>query len=65
LLHLADSPIADTAKAHNLTLITRYVDDFSGMDVNIIIPWKKSPIDSAASQSVKNYSSDSLNYKVS
>lgn len=41
VLHLADSLIAGTAKAHDLTLATRNVDDFFGIDIDITNPWKK------------------------
>jgi len=41
VIHLADSLIAGTAKVHNLTLITHNVDDFSGMDIHLVNPWKK------------------------
>ena len=39
VIHLADSLIAGTAKAHNLSLATRNVDDFLGLDIKIINPW--------------------------
>lgn len=39
VIHLADSLIAGTAKAHNLTLVTRNVDDFSDIEIDIINPW--------------------------
>ena len=39
IIHLADSLIAGTAKAHNLTVATRNVDDFLGIDIDIINPW--------------------------
>ena len=39
VIHLADALIAGTAKAHNLSLVTRNVDDFFGIDINIVNPW--------------------------
>lgn len=35
-----DSLIAATAKEHGFSLVTRNVDDFAGMDVNVINPWE-------------------------
>lgn len=40
VLHLADALIAGTAKVHGLTLVTRNVDDFLGVDVEILNPWE-------------------------
>ena len=40
VLHLGDALIAGTAKAHNLSLATRNIGDFGGLDVNLINPWK-------------------------
>jgi len=34
-----DSLIAATAKCHNLTLITRNLDDFKNLPINLINPW--------------------------
>lgn len=39
VIHLADALIAGTATAHNLSLVTRNVDDFSGIDIEIVNPW--------------------------
>ena len=39
VIHLADSLIAGTAKVHNLSVVTRNVDDFFGADIGIINPW--------------------------
>lgn len=36
---LADMLIAGTAKAHGLTIATRNVRDFEGMDIDIVNPW--------------------------
>lgn len=41
VINLADSLIAGTAKVHNLSLVTRNKDDFSGIDIDIINPWSK------------------------
>ncbi len=38
---LVDRLIAGTAKAHDLTLVTRNVDDYFGIDIAITNPWKK------------------------
>ena len=40
LLRLADALIAGTAKARDLTVATRNVRDFSGLDVDIVNPWE-------------------------
>lgn len=40
VMHLADSLIAGTAKAHSLALATRNVDDFQGIDIEIFNPWE-------------------------
>lgn len=40
IMHLADSLIAGTAKAHNLTVATRNVGDFLGIDIEIFNPWE-------------------------
>jgi tRNA(fMet)-specific endonuclease VapC len=34
-----DSLIAASARAHQMTLVTRNVDDFEGADVEIVNPW--------------------------
>ena len=39
VIHLADALIAGTAKEHNLSLVTRNVGDFFGIDINIVNPW--------------------------
>ena len=41
VIHLADSLIAGTAKAHNLSVVTRNIDDFLGIDIDVINPWNK------------------------
>ena len=41
VIHLADALIAGTAKEHNLSLVTRNVGDFFGIDINIVNPWDK------------------------
>ena len=40
VLHLGDALIAGTAKAHNLSLATRNVADFEGLDINVVNPWQ-------------------------
>lgn len=40
VINLADSLIAATAKVHDMALVTRNVDDFSGIDIEIINPWR-------------------------
>ncbi len=40
---LADMLIAGTAKAHDLTLATRNVRDFEGLDVEVVNPWEPLP----------------------
>ena len=40
VLHLGDALIAGTAKAHGLTVATRNVKDFDGLDVNVANPWQ-------------------------
>lgn len=37
--NLADALIAGTAKAHDLAIATRNVQDFEGMDIDIVNPW--------------------------
>ena len=39
VLHLADALIAGTARAHDLSLATRNVEDFVGLDVDVTSPW--------------------------
>ena len=39
-LHLGDALIAGTAKAHGLSVATRNVKDFDGLDVNVANPWQ-------------------------
>ena len=40
VLHLGDALIAGTAKAHGLSVATRNVVDFDGLDVEITNPWQ-------------------------
>ncbi len=37
--HLADALIAGIAKVHDLSVVTRNVDDFLGIDVEVVNPW--------------------------
>ncbi|MEE9356011.1 MAG: PIN domain-containing protein [Methylococcaceae bacterium] len=39
VIHLADALIAGTAKDHDLSVVTRNVDDFLGIDVEVVNPW--------------------------
>ncbi|MEE9336559.1 MAG: PIN domain-containing protein [Methylococcaceae bacterium] len=39
VIHLADALIAGTAKVHDLSVVTRNVDDFLGIDVGVANPW--------------------------
>ena len=39
VLHLADSLIAGTAKVHNLTVVTRNIKDFDGLDIALKNPY--------------------------
>ncbi len=39
VIHLADALIAGTAKSHDLSVVSRNVDDFLGIDVEVINPW--------------------------
>lgn len=39
VLHVSDALIAGTAKAHNLVVATRNVDDFDGLEVGVTNPW--------------------------
>ncbi len=39
VIHLADALIAGTAKEHGLSVVTRNVDDFFGIDVEVVNPW--------------------------
>ena len=38
-LDLGDALIAGTARSHELTIATRNVRDFAGLDVNVVNPW--------------------------
>ena len=40
VLHLGDALIAGTAAAHGLSVATRNVSDFDGLDVNVTNPWQ-------------------------
>lgn len=40
-LATADGLIAATAIEHGLTLVTRNVEDFSGLDLSVLDPWRK------------------------
>ena len=40
VLHLGNALIAGTAKAHGLSVATRNVKDFDGLDVNVANPWQ-------------------------
>ena len=40
VLHLGDALIAGTAKAHNLSVATRNIGDFDGLDVDVVTPGK-------------------------
>jgi hypothetical protein len=40
VLHLGDALIAGTAKAHGLSVATRNVTDFDGLDVDVANPWE-------------------------
>ena len=42
VLDLGDALIAGTARAHDLSVATRNVTDFNGLDVNVTNPWKAS-----------------------
>ena len=39
VIHLADALIAGTARVHDLLVVTRNVDDFLGIDVEVVNPW--------------------------
>ena len=39
VLHLGDALIAGTARAHELSVATRNIRDFDGLDVNVVNPW--------------------------
>ncbi len=41
IIHLADALIAGTAKVHDLSVVTRNIEDFSGIDVEVFNPWDK------------------------
>ena len=38
-LELGDALIAGTAKSHELTVATRNVRDFAGLDIDVVNPW--------------------------
>lgn len=40
VLHLGDALIAGTAKTHDLSVATRNIGDFAGLDVKVTNPWK-------------------------
>ena len=40
VIHLADALITGTAKVNGLTVVTRNVDDFLGVNVEIVNPWE-------------------------
>ena len=40
-LDLGDALIAGTARAHDLSVATRNIADFSGLDVRVINPWEQ------------------------
>ena len=40
VLHLGDALIAGTAKTHDLSVATRNVGDFAGLDVKVTNPWE-------------------------
>ena len=40
VLHLGDALIAGTAKTHSLSIATRNVIDFDGLDVKVTNPWQ-------------------------
>lgn len=40
VLDLGDALVAGTARAHDLSVATRNVADFSGLDVRVINPWE-------------------------
>ena len=42
VLHLGDALIAGTAKPHNLSIATRNIGDFDGLDVDVLNPWETS-----------------------
>lgn len=39
-LSVPDAQIAATALEHGLTLVTRNVKDFAGLDVTVLNPWQ-------------------------
>ncbi len=39
VIRLADALIAGTAKVHDLSVVSRNVDDFLGIDVEVVNPW--------------------------
>ncbi|MCE2439251.1 MAG: hypothetical protein J4F39_07485 [Candidatus Latescibacteria bacterium] len=40
VLDLGDALVAGTARAHELSVATRNVADFNGLDVDVINPWE-------------------------
>jgi toxin FitB len=42
-IHIADSQIAAIARCNSATLVTRDLRDFSGLDLDLINPWKTMP----------------------
>lgn len=40
VLDLGDALVAGTARAHDLSVATRNVTDFNGLDVDVINPWE-------------------------
>ena len=40
VLHLGDALIAGTARAHGLSVATRNIEDFAGLDIKVKNPWK-------------------------
>ena len=42
VLHLGDALIAGTAKSHNLSIATRNIGGFDGLDVDVLNPWETS-----------------------
>ena len=42
VLHLGDALISGTAKSHNLSIATRNIGDFDGLNVDVLNPWETS-----------------------
>lgn len=40
VLHLGDALVAGTAVANGLTVVSRNVSDFSGLDISVVNPWE-------------------------